>query len=133
VYAPGTAAPRAPGRLERSLGVVRDVETIPRYVGLGIPVEGLGLTVELAERRHLRRELQREPALDKPLLLRLVRAQKTFRMLAGRGHVPRNDTASPPGPRAPGGNQNRHLRIGPLKHCGRRRPCGDESHSLRRR
>src|SRR5437867_3255046 len=86
VDAPRAAAPCPARRLARRLGVAGGVEAIPCDVRLRIPVEALGLAVQLAERRHLRRELEREAPLDEPLLLRLVRAQQPRRVLARLAH-----------------------------------------------
>src|SRR5206468_2374728 len=74
IDAPRAAAPRATRGLARGPGVARRIKAVPRDVGLGVPAQALGLAVELAERRHLRREREREAPLDEPLLLRLVRA-----------------------------------------------------------
>jgi hypothetical protein len=38
-------------------------------------VEPFALAVELAEHRNFRRELERKPPLDEPILLRLIRAE----------------------------------------------------------
>jgi hypothetical protein len=86
IDAPGPPAPGPARRLERRLGVAGGVEPVPRDVRFGIPVQPLGLAVQLAERRHLGRKLKREPTLDEPLLLRLVGAQQPRRVLARLAH-----------------------------------------------
>ena len=86
IDAPGAAAPRSARGLARRLGEARRIEAVPRDVGLRIPGQALGLAVQLAERRHLRRELQRETALDEPFLLRLVRTQQPRRVIARLAH-----------------------------------------------
>jgi hypothetical protein len=112
---PRSAAPRPARRLARRRVVAGRVEAIPGDVGLGVPVQALGLAVQFAERGHLRHELEWEASLDEPLLLRLVRAQQPRRVIArlahpdlrGRSHrralraapgLPRDDTrgATPP-------------------------------------
>src|SRR5262249_11311976 len=86
INTPRATAPRAARRLTYLLRVARGVEAIPRDVGLGIPAKALGLAVELAQRGYLGRELQREPPLDEALLLRLVGAQQSRRVLARVAH-----------------------------------------------
>jgi len=47
-------------------------------------VKALGLAIQLAQRRHLRRELERKAPLDEALLPLLVRAQQPLAHLAHR-------------------------------------------------
>src|SRR5262249_9524345 len=86
VDAPGPAAPRAACRLTYGLLVARRIETVPRDVGLRVPVKPFGLAVELAECGHLRSELEREAPLDESLLLRLIRAEQSRRVLVRLTH-----------------------------------------------
>src|SRR6185312_15331531 len=76
IDAPGPSAPRAARGLARGPVVARGIEAVPRDVGLRVPAKPLGLAVELAERRHLRRELERKAPLDEAFLLRLIGAQE---------------------------------------------------------
>src|SRR5262249_48808679 len=102
IDAPRATAPGATRRLARLLDVARWIEAVPRDVGLGVPAEPLGLAVELAERGHLWRELQREAPLPEPLLLRLGGAQQPRRVLARLAHPQLSTLDVPPGTAARG-------------------------------
>ena len=88
IDAPGAPAPRAAGGHARRRLVARRIETVPRDVGLWVPVQALALAVELAEHRHFRRELERKAPLDESLLLRLIRAQQPCRVVTRLAHSP---------------------------------------------